>query len=353
MAPPVGSPSGGPWVMVFEDHFDHPVSGKPDPAVWCDRYIYGDQFRVQNNTQELEWYAHGYYGHSVAGSVLSLTARFENPHTVDSACPVPMFNGNTGLYTSGVACSFPGFNFTYGYVEARIANTEPTTVGSWPAFWLLPYSQWPPEIDIDEWKSGGIVENYIDSGGTNHISNVAGDGSYHAYGLRLDSSNVTWFIDGVQQFQVPYTSGALAWHVILNHAMFSNTSGGPQFPLSFNADYVRAWVVQGVPAQPSIASVSPSNGIPGAGSATVSFGSVTGATSYRVTAFANDYLDDGGFNSAANYNTLNGSPEIAATGTSSPITVTGLTNGWHYSFSVAALNATGYSIESLPVPAPS
>lgn len=353
---PVGSPSGGPWTGAFRDEFDIAYTTAygtgPDPSVWSDRYIYGDMFRVQNNDQELEWYAHGYYGHSVADSVLSLTARFENPHTVDPLCPVPMWNGNTGLYTSGVACSFPGFAFTYGYLEARIQNTGSVN-GTWPAFWLLPQAQWPPEIDIAEYNTvsnSREVDNAYDHGGTWSSTYYAEDSSYHAYGMRLDSSHVTFFRDGTQTAQFTYSDGALPWSIQLNHAVYGNTTG-TGFPASYNVDYVRFWGVSGVPAQPAVTSVSPSSGIPSSGSATVSFAAVPGATTYRVTAFPSDILDDGGYASQAQYGNLTAGNLITATGSSSPITVSGLTNGYHYAFTVAAINATGYSIESAPVPA--
>ena len=348
---PAGSPSGGPWALAFNDDFSVPYPTPhgtgPNPAVWSDRYIYGDGFRV-NNTGETDWNARGYYGHSVSGSVLSLTATYQNPVSVDPTCASPMINGQTGLYTSGVACSFPYLNFTYGYVEARTKQVFPAPAGYWPAFWHVSLTQWPPEIDTSEFNvnghSGVIHAGFYDLSEVWHESFYATDGNWHVYGMRLDSSHATWFLDGIQVFQVSYTAGALPWHVLLDMATYGDSSG-TGYPASYQVDYVRFWGVQGVPAQPSIASLNPATGIPSGTSVAVSFAAVPGATSYRVTAFPRDQFASSG----NNFNSSLSTP-LTATGSGSPLTVSGLTTGKPYCFTVAAINATGYSIESLPTP---
>jgi hypothetical protein len=351
---PAGQPPGGPWALAFNDDFavSYPTryGTGPNPDVWADHLNLGDQART--NTGECSWAPHGYYGQSVTGSVLTLTAAYQGSaaavQAIDPACPNPMPNGNTPLYTSGMASSHPGFSATYGYFEAYCSNVQPA--GFWPAFWMIARGgpAYPPEIDIDEWYPGNpgqVHEGYLSTSAPFVNNFIAGDqGNYHAYGMRLDSSHVTWFYDGVQQFQTAYTDGALAWIVMLFATVQQGTNTGTGWPASFSVDYCRFWTVQGVPAQPVISSVSPPGGIPSSGTVTVSFPAVPGAASYRVTAMETDlYADTGSFSYLA-------PPPATASGASSPLTVGGLTNGAEYNFTVAAINATGYSIESLPVP---
>lgn len=343
---PVGQPTGGPWTLAFDDEFTGIYDGKPNPAVWTDHFNNGDEQRT-NNANELEWYPHGSYGNSVAGGVLSQTAVFQNPQTIDPHCPNPLqTGGSTGTFTSGIISSQPGFAATYGYWEARTQNTAVgTSPGTWPAFWMITRDvAYPPEIDIDEYNvpghSGSVHSGYRNTAGTwTEVFTAGVDTSFHVWGMRLDSAHVTFFLDGAQLLQATYDGDAYAWTTYFDHAIGpAGTSTG--FPASFNVDYFRMWVVSGVPAAPQITSISPASGIPSAGQVVVSFSTVAGATSYRVTPAPTDYLADG----------ISRPSHSSFTGASSPITVTGLTNGAHYNFTVCGINATGYGIESQPIP---
>ena len=347
---PVGNPPGGPWVLAFEDHFDAPVDGKPDPAVWADHLLEGDLYRVNDNPSEVEWYPHNRAGLSVTASVLSLTARHENPRTpgsagYDPACPAVTPSGNAATFTSGMIQSKPGFAFTYGYAEARIRL--PLTTGSWPAFWMMGAgNEWPPEFDMMEQFDTADTFNatwHPESGGSssqNNFTGGLGGGAWHTYGVAWSPTAIVYYWDGAAWF-TPSNNPACDTpeHLILNLAVQANSGAG--YPCSADIDYVRVWTKSGVPAQPVITSVTPATGKPTAGSLQVAFGAVTGATSYRAWVCPVDHNADGSPNQGG----------LSATGASSPLTVSGLTNGARYVVTVAALNATGYSVESLPVPA--
>ena len=60
-------------------------------------------------------------------------------------CGVP---GIVKRYASGIAITMDKFDQQYGYFEAKIK--VPKGNGLWPAFWMMPYHAWPPEIDIME-----------------------------------------------------------------------------------------------------------------------------------------------------------------------------------------------------------
>lgn len=347
---PVGLPSGG-WELAFRDEFDVAYPGQyqagPDKSVWADHFNNGDAQRV-NNSNEVQWYPHGYYGCSVAGSVLSLTAIYQDPQDIDPSCPDPLQDGGqAGTFTSGMVSSQPGFAATYGYWEARIMDTGPVT-GTWPAWWMITRDvAYPPEIDIDEYDSPGYDDavhlGYRDTAGDWTNARVDTDADWHIYGLLLTSETVTFYRDGLPVSTMTYDGDAYAWTTYFNHAVNDTATSGTGYPLAYQVDYLRFWGTDGVPAQPQITSISPASGIPGDdGTVTVEFGPAEGATSYRVTPAPTDYLADG-----------IGRPgeHESATGSSSPITVTGLNTGAHYNFTLAAINDTGYSIESLPVPA--
>ena len=353
--PPAGSPSGGPWVMVFEDNFDtaHATAygTGPDPAVWSDRYIAGDGERTNNAGAEHEWYAHGYYGHSVSGSELTLTATYQGAGgviAIDGTCTNPMINGETPLFTSGMISSFPGFAFTYGYVEGRIKFTA-AAPSVWTAFWMQSADAVnpPPEIDMNEYggQGQGSRATYHLAGGGMY-GPVAPPGSpdytqYHAYGLRWSPSDITFFFDGTQFGTTSSSITGLPMHIMC--CLQTEATSGSGYPATMTIDYVRAWTVSGAPAAPVISSVTPSDGIPAAGSLAVSFGTVSGASSYRATACPVDYYADKG---------VIGAPgRYSASGAASPLTITGMENGVRYAVTVAAVTAGGlYSAESGRVP---
>ena len=340
---PVGNPSG-PWELAFADEFnvafETPYGTGPNPNVWTDHFEGGDMGRT-NNTSEQEWYPHGYYNHSVSGSVLTLTAKNENPQSVDPTCPNPLQSGGpTGTFTSAMASGHLGISFTYGFIEARIQQPSPSS--SWPAFWMLTRGDtWPPEIDIEEWQppghSGQDQLGYFNMASTWQSTYRSGDESYHVWGCLLTSSTVAYYLDGVEVTSHTYDGNAFPWYPILNYAI-EGASGGSGYPAQYNVDYVRAWVPAGAPAAPVITSISPSTGLASGGDVAVNFDTVAGAASYRVWASPTDSVADNFPN--------NSNVKYSATGTASPITVTGLPSGVRFNFSVCGINATGYSQES-------
>ena len=343
---PVGSPPGS-WTLAFADDFDIPYTTKygtgPNPRVWSDHFLGGDMGRV-NNLSEQQWYPHGYYGHSVANSVWTSTAQYQNPRTIDPLCPSPLQpGGQPGTFTAAMASGHLGISFTYGFIEARIQQPSPGS--SWAAFWMLTKGDvWPPEIDIEEWQppghSGQDQLGYYNMASTWQSYYQGGDTNWHVWGCLLTSSQVIYYVDGKQVTSHSYDGTAIPWYPILNYAI-QGAGGGSGYPANYNVDYVRVWVPTGVPAQPTITSISPSTGIASGGNIIVNFNTVAGATSYRVYASPTDSVADNFPN--------NSNVQYSATGSSSPLTVTGLPSGVRFNFTCCAINGVGYSIESLPV----
>ena len=357
----ITGPSAGPsgsWKLTFADEFDvaypTPYGTGPNPNVWSDRLLNGDLGRNEG-TPDQEWFAHGYYGHSVANSIWTGTIAFQNPSnfdpTITSALSVDAGNATTGLeFTAANISSFPGYSFTYGYIEARIQQPAPSTVHC--AWWMLTRDgTWPPEIDIAEWQNSasntGKDDNaYYNLASTWQTTYYNGDSSqYHVYGCQVTASTVTYYRDGSVTATQTYDGNARPWFMMVG-AGVNGASGGSGYPAEYNVDYIRAWVPSGVPAAPVISSISPATGVPSGGDVTVTFGTVSGATSYRVSASPTDSIQDNIDNYGNAGNGISG--PYTATGPSSPMTVTGLPNG-RWNFTVAAINGTGYSPESAAV----
>ena len=282
---PVGQ-SAGVWQGVFRDEFN--IGSKPDTAVWADHLLEGDHFRCNDNASEVEWYPHNRAGLSISGSVLSLTARYEDPRNpasvgYDPLCPVTLPSGNAGTHTSGMIQSKPGFAYTYGYVEARVKM--PSVAGTWPAFWTVAAdAQWPSEIDIAEFDSPSSTY-WRDSGGIAYgpvSPSSATWTDWHVFGMEWASGSLKFYCDGTQYGSYSNANvTAIPQTLIFNLAIDAGHTTG--YPDAMQIDYVRVWNKIGVPAQPVITSVTPGNGVPTGGTVQVAFDAVPGATSYRVT----------------------------------------------------------------------
>ena len=348
---PVGNPPGGGtggWQIAFNDDFSWGGQA-PNPANWTNRPWGGTG--SGNNSNEIEWIPANNQNVSYANGVLTMQAQdlgsFNAVKAVDPAATNPAANGATPTYLGTFFTTLPGFGYTYGYAEIYCAFPQGAVSGFWPAFWQISsLDGWPPEIDTCEFNTGNNAQVH---NGYYNMSSVwqnnyysTSDTAYHAYGVSVLPTEVTFYLDGVQTYQATYDGHPFPWSLIMNVAVTTQATGSG-YPADMNVQYVRAWTVGGVPAQPVISSVSPGTGIPTAGSLTATFAAVPGATSYRASAFPTNITAD---NSDTNVNTA------FVTGSGSPLTVnTNLKNGAHYSMTVCAINAAGYSIESLPVPA--
>ena len=351
---PVGGLTG--YTLAFADEFNvaysTPYGTGPNPNVWADHLINGDMFRT-NDDGEIQWYPHGYHGHSVANSILTLTAQIQSPRSIDPTCPTgDMIPGDTssnpGTATSAMIASYLAYNMTYGYVEIYMQHPSCSSPGPWPQMAMYTRdNDWPPEIDIDEFNPGGhnnqTHNGYYDANSDPYQSYYFSPSSgYHAWGMALSPTHVTFYYDGTQTYQTTYDGNAFAWFLTYTLGVQTGASGG--FPYSVGIDYIRAWTVTGVPPVPVITSISPSTGLASGGSIVVNFNTVSGATSYRVTASPTDAMADGyGGTSVTDTSRFN------ASGTTSPLTITGLPSGVRWNITCCAINATGYSAESAPV----
>ena len=129
----------------------------------------------------------------------------------------------------------------YGQYEwdARMPNRR----GSWPAFWLISTSGWPPEIDVYE---GFGYQNYWDFdrhvGQTIHVGanstrydqrgiviqteqayGLSGySQDFHKFALDIQRDYITWFVDGKETYQSVNPFKGFRFYPLMNVAVKTN-----------------------------------------------------------------------------------------------------------------------------------
>lgn len=109
-----------------------------------------------------------------------------------------------------------------GYGQYEWVAKMPNRRGSWPAFWLISTSGWPPEIDVYEgfgYQSYWDFDRHISAtihGGANAVrtfqrgTNIQAEQAYllkgfsqgfHSYAVDIQTDYITWFVDGVETYQ--------------------------------------------------------------------------------------------------------------------------------------------------------
>jgi len=232
-------PSG--YRLVWSDEFD---GNAIDSSKW-DFNIGGGGW----GNNELEYY----------------TSRPENAYVSNGLLHIRALKEEYGgrSYTSARMLSKGKFEFTYGYIEARIAL--PSGMGIWPAFWMLGQNidqvSWPAcgEIDIIEsinnenkvystchWQADGQHADYGQSTGVFDIYN------FHTYYLQWDSEYIRAGVDGNQHYEIYIKDGTgqtyafqKPFFFLLNVAVGGNWPGfnidDSQFPTEMQVDYIRVY----------------------------------------------------------------------------------------------------------------
>jgi beta-glucanase (GH16 family) len=220
---PLGVP--GNWKLAFDDEF-HTMNLSDWQPNWL-----GANNTVSTkpvNSEEVECIDPAQS--AVGGGVLTITA-------TQRSC-----NGYN--YASGLLESNGRFNFTYGYMEARmyLPSDGAGGIADWPAFWADGAS-WPAdgEIDVMEGLDGPACWHfhYGTSSSPQQVGNCAtGDFSgWHTYGADWEPGSITWYYDGKRVAQT--TSGVTSqpMYLIVNLALKAQ----PIAPTTMHVDYVRVW----------------------------------------------------------------------------------------------------------------
>lgn len=176
-------------------------------------------------------------------------------------------NYSNSSYTSARLISKDKYEFTYGYVETRLAI--PSMSGIWPAFWLLGANineqPWPycGEIDVMEaindeskvystlhWNNGSYGTNYSHAEYGNGGVNINDRTQYHIYGFEWTEESIKTYLDGNLSFTMNITgnNGIEAFrkdfYFLFNVAVGGNWPGfsiGNIFPQVMSVDYIRVY----------------------------------------------------------------------------------------------------------------
>lgn len=165
-------------------------------------------------------------------------------HTQKLAKPIS-YEGQNWNYGASV---LDGRNFLasqIGYGQYEWDARMPTRRGSWPAFWLVSTSGWPPEIDVYEgfgqqsyWDFDRHVAHTIHggSGGVRSFQRGAVIQAEQAYGLKgfsqdfhrfavdIQRDYITWFVDGKETYQSVNPYRGFRWYPIMDVAVKTNSA---------------------------------------------------------------------------------------------------------------------------------
>ncbi|WP_174300284.1 family 16 glycosylhydrolase [Caulobacter sp. S45] len=153
---------------------------------------------------------------------------------VDSTVGINPFSINNGVLTisardtpADLKSSLYGYNYTSGVITSKFSHSQlygvfeisaklPAERSAWPAFWLYPTDNVAP-AEIDVFESYGLSSNLVtqtvhtnQTGSSTllhtseHIDDYVGDttSEFHTYAVDWEPDYITWYVDGVETFQV-------------------------------------------------------------------------------------------------------------------------------------------------------
>lgn len=338
---PVGQ-AAGLWELVFSDEF---TGSSLSTTRWYGRLpeeVETNSFPTEVEATDLEMsrvVVSG--GYAVATATPGTYVDVSNPMT----------NGNAQQYKSWMMSTMPrhpdhtspGFGLAHPYWEVRfrtgaldgsnITNGTP----AWPAIWgICIDGLWgdtgAPEWDLLEQFDGSWRFSFWpETGGLGgpiytqaRDENTIADG-FHVLGGYMTSTDVYWFLDGVQVAHYHGTATDLPFGFMTNMAV----KNGAAADYTIVYDYVRIWQPAGAPAKPVITAVNPGNG-----TIQVTFNAVAGATSYRAFAVASRPHTE-------SVSTQRHSSQPNVTGSGTTLTIPNVTNTKHYRVCVEAIDTVG------------
>ncbi len=238
------------YTLVFNDEFN---GEQLDSTKWNTSLPWGPDLTINDEMQ--------YYVDTQAESPLAYNPfAFDGEALTISAVPTPenlQDSVNGQAYVSGALSSFRKFDWTYGYVEARIDLPEGT--GLWPSFWMLgsEFKDLKPQLYVMEFNGSEPNSlyhnyNYTDSEGNlrsprQHeiVVNGASEG-WQTVGLRWSEGELVFYVNGYPTFQVNGENvSSQAMYVMLNLAVGGLWVDTPDEttpnPAQLKVDYVRVY----------------------------------------------------------------------------------------------------------------
>lgn len=247
------SPNGidlNQYNLVFSDEFSDTTL---DTTKWNTALSWGPDLVIYDQQQ---YYVDllispdfGYNPFSIDNGSLTITAS-QTPENLRSAA-------NEQLWLSGVITSANKFDFTYGYIEARVELQEGR--GVWPAFWMLSsaFEGLKPELFIMEYdgaKPESLFHNYnyqdaegnLRSPGQWEVSSPNFSDGFRKVGVLWSPGELLYYIDDEPRYRIVGDNVASQdMYLILNLAMGGVWAGATDSttpdPVSVSFDYVRVF----------------------------------------------------------------------------------------------------------------
>jgi beta-glucanase (GH16 family) len=219
------------WQLTFQDEFE---GTSLDLSKWNTGPRWG---RVDWKGEELQFYAEDAF--DIQDGVLRIRADQRS------------MEGKN--YTSGLIETRLSYLQTYGYFEMRAKMPEGQ--GLWPAFWLLPDEDWPPEIDVLEYLGHDVDTIYMSNHWSDtenwHLSETTGysgpdfSQDFHTFAIEWNPGEIIWFVDGVERHRTTTGVPDMPMFIIANLAIGGQWPGSPDsttpFPSYLEIDYIRLY----------------------------------------------------------------------------------------------------------------
>ena len=236
-AGPTPMPTGvaGDWTLEFDDEF----SGTSlDTAKWSTGWGGGSGITPPVNDSEDDCYDPAQVAEGGGALSLTLIRKSEN-------C------GISAQYATGLISTDGKFNFTYGFIQARVwlpgAPGNPDYVANWPGVWT-DGQNWPQdgEIDIAEgisgnecafFHNGATVNQALSPGGGNGCPGGIYTEGWHTFAANWEPGIITWYYDGVDIGSVTSGVTSAPMFLILDY----DAQPPVRAPDTMKVDYIRVW----------------------------------------------------------------------------------------------------------------
>lgn len=224
---PAGSPPRT-WHLVFNSTFTGQALNTAD---WSKGWL-APGITPPVSAPELECY--GPANVTVSGGALHLSLTRQ-----PNSC-----GGKTRPYTSGLINTDGKFQFTYGFMEARIwLPGHAGQILNWPAFWA-DGQDWPKtgEIDVLEGLGGKACWHFINQDAVrgNCVAGTFYNG-WHTFGADWEPSALTFYYDGRAVGTIKTGITHAPMYLIVNNATAHRYQIPVQVPADVRVAYVRVW----------------------------------------------------------------------------------------------------------------
>lgn len=246
--------AGERYAIAFDGEFDQfrPYDRATGKGTWDTRYPWGRSnpgthtaaFDIDATYRGRDGTLVGVDPFGVHGGVLSISpSRLAPAAAAEVRYP----------YATGVITTRYSFAQQYGYFETRMRASGARGIVS--AFWLMPVSGWPPEIDVVEILGAQPERIYQSLHTADHRSmqsiwkTTDASKTFHTYAIRWTADEITYFVDNVQTARFPNISNQpmylLADIDVGGPGGWEGEPDATTFPTDVQIEFIRAYRATG------------------------------------------------------------------------------------------------------------